>query len=42
MDTNDENLFQKEGYVLMSSAFEVHNEQGWGLLEEIYQLVSVH
>ncbi len=34
---NDDNLFSKEGYALMAAAFEVHNETGGGLLEEIYQ-----
>ena len=29
--------FAKEGYELMAAAFEVHNVQGGGLLEEIYQ-----
>ena len=29
--------FAQEGYDLMSAAFEVHNVQGGGLLEEIYQ-----
>lgn len=27
----------REGYTLMGAAFEVHNVQGGGLLEEIYQ-----
>lgn len=31
------NLLQQEGYDLMAAAFEVYNEQGYGLLEEIYQ-----
>jgi GxxExxY protein len=34
---NEANLFSKEGYALMAAAFEVHNEQGGGLLEDIYQ-----
>ena len=34
---NDDNLFPKEGYALMAAAFEVHNEFGGGLLEDIYQ-----
>ena len=34
---NDDTLFSKEGYALMAAAFEVHNEIGGGLLEEIYQ-----
>jgi len=29
--------FAAEGYALMGAAFEVHNVQGGGLLEEIYQ-----
>ena len=29
--------FSEEGYALMGAAFEVHNVQGGGLLEEIYQ-----
>ncbi len=29
--------FAREGYVLMGAAFEVHNVQGGGLSEEIYQ-----
>lgn len=29
--------FANEGYALMGAAFEVHNVQGGGLLEEIYQ-----
>ncbi len=33
----ESNLFSKEGYALMAAAFEVHNELGGGLLEEIYQ-----
>ena len=28
---------QEEGYKLMGAAFEVYNEQGYGLAEEIYQ-----
>lgn len=36
MKTNDD-LYSKEGYELMAAAFEVHNEQGGGLAEEIYQ-----
>lgn len=30
-------LLQQEGYDLMGAAFEVYNELGHGLLEEIYQ-----
>jgi GxxExxY protein len=33
---NDHPL-SEEGYALMAAAFEVHNELGGGLLEEIYQ-----
>ena len=29
--------YSEEGYALMGAAFEVHNVQGGGLLEEIYQ-----
>ena len=35
-DLND-GLYKKEGYDLMGAAFEVYNEQGGGLLEEICQ-----
>jgi GxxExxY protein len=34
---NSEQPFSQEGYALMAAAFEVHNEIGGGLLEEIYQ-----
>ena len=30
-------IYKDEGYKLMSAAFEVYNEQGFGLAEEIYQ-----
>lgn len=30
-------IFKDEGYKLMGAAFEVYNEQGYGLGEEIYQ-----
>ena len=30
-------MFKDEGYKLMGAAFEVYNEQGYGLAEEIYQ-----
>ena len=30
-------IYQNEGYRLMGAAFEVYNEQGYGLAEEIYQ-----
>lgn len=33
----DDDLYSKEGYALMAAAFEVHNELGGGLLEDIYQ-----
>jgi GxxExxY protein len=34
----DENQpFGREGYLLMGAVFEVYNEQGFGLAEEIYQ-----
>ena len=32
-----ESLFREEGYELMGAAFEVYNQNGSGLLEEIYQ-----
>jgi len=34
---NSDQPFAEEGYALMGAAFEVHNTQGGGLLEEIYQ-----
>ena len=34
---NDKNMFKEEGYKAMGAAFEVYNELGYGLLEEIYQ-----
>ena len=34
---SDDGLFSKEGYALMAAAFEVHNEQGGGMAEEVYQ-----
>ena len=34
---NNDALYSKEGYELMAAAFEVHDEQGGGLAEEIYQ-----
>lgn len=34
---NSDQPFAQEGYELMGAAFEVHNVQGGGLLEEIYQ-----
>ena len=30
-------IFREEGYKLMGAAFEVYNEQGYGMGEEIYQ-----
>jgi GxxExxY protein len=30
-------IYKDEGYKLMGGAFEVYNEQGYGLAEEIYQ-----
>jgi GxxExxY protein len=30
-------IYKEEGYQLMGAAFEVYNEQGHGLAEEIYQ-----
>ncbi len=30
-------IYKDEGYKLMGAAFEVYNEQGFGLAEEIYQ-----
>jgi GxxExxY protein len=30
-------MFQEEGYKLMGAAFEVYNELGYGMAEEIYQ-----
>lgn len=30
-------VYKDEGYKLMGAAFEVYNEQGYGLAEEIYQ-----
>ena len=30
-------IYKDEGYKLMGAAFEVYNEQGFGLSEEIYQ-----
>ena len=37
MDPDSERLLSKEGYALMAAAFEVHNVNGGGLLEEVYQ-----
>src|SRR5215469_15660123 len=30
-------IYKDEGYKLMGAAFEVYNEQGYGLAEELYQ-----
>ena len=30
-------IYKDEGYKLMGAAFEVYNEQGYGMAEEIYQ-----
>jgi GxxExxY protein len=30
-------IYQREGYLLMGAAFEVYNERGYGMAEEIYQ-----
>lgn len=30
-------IYKEEGYKFMAAAFEVYNEQGYGLAEEIYQ-----
>ncbi len=35
--SNSDQPFAQEGYELVGAAFEVHNVQGGGLLEEIYQ-----
>src|SRR4051812_13069065 len=34
---NKPEILQQEGYKLMGAAFEVYNEQGYGMAEEIYQ-----
>jgi len=31
------NIYQEEGYQLMGAAFEVYNDRGYGMAEEIYQ-----
>jgi GxxExxY protein len=33
----EEFVFQQEGYDFMAAAFEVYNEIGYGMAEEIYQ-----
>ena len=30
-------MFQEEGYKLMGAAFEVYNQLGYGMAEEVYQ-----
>jgi hypothetical protein len=30
-------MFEEEGYKMMGAAFEVYNELGYGMAEEIYQ-----
>ena len=30
-------IYKREGYELMGAAFEVYNNRGYGLAEEIYQ-----
>ena len=30
-------MFKEEGYKLMGAAFEVYNQLGYGMAEEIYQ-----
>ena len=30
-------IYKKEGYALMGAAFEVYNDRGYGMAEEIYQ-----
>lgn len=37
MQGKGEKPFSEEGYAFMGACFEVHREQGGGLLEEIYQ-----
>ncbi len=32
-----ETMFKDEGYKLMSAAFEVYNQMGYGMAEEVYQ-----
>jgi GxxExxY protein len=33
----ERNMFKEEGYKLMGAAFEVYNQLGYGMAEEIYQ-----
>jgi GxxExxY protein len=40
--SNSDQPFAQEGYELVGAAFEVHNIQGGGLLEEIYQQSLEH
>jgi GxxExxY protein len=35
--TEDPMMFKEEGYKLMGAAFEVYNQLGYGMAEEIYQ-----
>ncbi|MCC5849008.1 MAG: GxxExxY protein [Verrucomicrobia bacterium] len=37
MKTNKNHYLSQEGYALMGAAFEVYNENGYGMGEEIYQ-----
>ena len=37
MVMKEDAIFQQEGYDLMGAAFEVYNQMGWGLTEDIYQ-----
>jgi GxxExxY protein len=37
MDGNEGELFEQEGYDLMTAAFEVYNQLDSGFLEEVYQ-----
>ena len=37
MTSNTDQPYAQKGYELVGAAFEVHNVQGGGLLEEIYQ-----
>jgi len=37
IEMREDGPFQQEGYDLMAAAFEVHNENGGGLAEEVYQ-----
>jgi GxxExxY protein len=35
--SNMDDLFSREGYLLMGAAFEVYNDLGHGFLEDVYQ-----